>query len=126
MSSSSCYSTLRGIGRPRGSFNAELPGVLRIQPLPTFELHRLAANDGADGSSAEKAIQNIEADVPPGGAHGDEAAIDVLPKRQARAASVGFEFPLGVVVLKHLGSVGSRHCGFERFGRSHPSELHGS
>src|SRR3989441_8844216 len=46
------------------------------------------------------------------------------------AATEGFEFPpdsLGApVVLKHLGSVGSRHCCFGnlRRGRSHRGELH--
>src|SRR5207244_3367286 len=45
----------------------------------------------------------------------DEAAIDVVPQRQARAAAKGFEFPPDIVVLKHLGSVGftlvSETCG---------------
>jgi hypothetical protein len=62
-------STLRGVGRPVGRFNSELLGVLRVQPLPAAELHRLATNDAADGSSAEKAIQNIETNVPPGSTH---------------------------------------------------------
>ena len=67
------FSRLR---RPVGCFNTELLGVLRVQPLPA-ELHGLGANDAADGSSAEKAIQNIETNVPPGSTHRDEAAIDV-------------------------------------------------
>jgi hypothetical protein len=50
------------------NFDTELLGVLRIEPRPT-ELQRLAASDAADGSSAEKAIQNIETNVPPGSAH---------------------------------------------------------
>ena len=33
----------------------------------------------ADGSSAEKAIQNIETNVPPGSTHGDKAAADIGP-----------------------------------------------
>ena len=36
--------------RPVGRFNTELPGVLRVQPLPAAELHRLTTNDAADGS----------------------------------------------------------------------------
>src|SRR5229473_3986818 len=40
--------------RPVGRFNAELLGVLRVQPLPAAELHRLATSDAADVSSAEK------------------------------------------------------------------------
>src|SRR5438270_6257340 len=56
--------------------------------------------------------------------------MDVVPQRQARAATKGFEFPPDIVatpvVLKHLGSVGSRHCCFGnlRRGRSHGGELH--
>jgi hypothetical protein len=38
---------------------------------------RFTSNDAADGSSAEKAIQNIETNVPPGSTHCDEAAIEV-------------------------------------------------
>jgi hypothetical protein len=67
--SSSHASTLRGVGRPTGGLNAELLCVLGVQSLPAAELHRLAANDAADGSSAEKAIQNIETNVPPGSTH---------------------------------------------------------
>src|SRR5437588_5212867 len=53
-----------------------------------------------------------------------------MPQRQARAATKGFEFPPDIVatpvVLKHLGSVGSRHSCFGnlRRGRSHRGELH--
>src|SRR5215831_696578 len=124
--------TSRLLSRPRwpvGCFNTELLGVLRVQPLPA-ELHRLATNDAADGSSAEKAIQNIETNVPPGSTHWDEAAIDVVPERQARAATEGFEFPPDILgapfVLEHLGSVGSRHSCFGnlRRGCSHRGELH--
>src|SRR5438128_1626736 len=43
--------------------------VLSVQPLPVAELHRLATNHAADGSSAEQVIQNIEANVPPGSTH---------------------------------------------------------
>src|SRR5262245_6929923 len=70
----------RGVGPPAGGLNAELLCVLGVQSLPAAELHRLTANDAADGSSAEKAPQNIETNVPPGGAHRDEAAIDVVPQ----------------------------------------------
>src|SRR5262249_30254230 len=40
-------------------------------PLPAAELHRLGTNDAADGGSAEKVIQHIEANVPPGSTHRD-------------------------------------------------------
>src|SRR5262249_7696831 len=59
---------LSRLRRPVGRFNTELLGVLRIEPRPT-ELHRLATNDAADGSSAEKLVQNIQTNVPPGSTH---------------------------------------------------------
>src|SRR5579863_418274 len=110
--------------RPVGRFNTELLGVLRVQPLPAAKLHRLTTNDGADRCSAEKAIQNIETNVPARGAPRDEAAIDAVPQRQTRAATKGFEFPPDITVLQHPRSVGSRHCCFERRGISHPGEIH--
>src|SRR5260370_8897274 len=122
-------SGLGDFGWPARNFDTELLGVLRVEPRPT-ELHRLTSNDAANGSSDEKAVQNIETNVPPGSTHGDEAAIDVVPQRKARAATKGFEFPPDIlvapVVLKRLGSVGSRHSCFGnlRLGRSHPGELH--
>ncbi|MFZ0504214.1 MAG: hypothetical protein WAM44_10915, partial [Chthoniobacterales bacterium] len=61
-------STLLSVRRPTRRFNAELLCVLRVQPLPALELHRIATRDAADGSSAEKPIQNIETNMPPGGA----------------------------------------------------------
>src|SRR5437763_17030385 len=117
----------RGCGR---GLNAELLCVLGVQSLPTAELDRVGTNHAADGSSAEKLIQNIETNVPSGSTHGDEAAIDVGPQRQARAATQGFELPPHIeatpVVLERLGSVGSPHFGFGnvRRGRSHRGELH--
>src|SRR5579864_6431662 len=116
--------------RPVGGFDTELLGVLRVQPLPAAELYGLGADEAADGSSAEKAIQNVETNMPPGSAHGDEAVTDVGPQRQARAATEGFELPSHIeatpLVFKRVGSVGSRHCCFgnARRGRSHSSELH--
>src|ERR1035441_301989 len=55
-------STLRGVGRPTGGLNAELLCVRGVQSLPAAELHRLATSDAADGSSAEKVIQNIRSE----------------------------------------------------------------
>src|SRR5229473_3214815 len=120
---------LSRLRRPVGCFNPELLGVLRIQPLPV-ELHRLGADNASDGSSAEKVIQNIETDVPSGSAHCDEAVTDVGPQRQTRTGTKAFELPPHIeatpLVLKQLGSVGSRHCCFGnlRRGRSHGGELH--
>src|ERR1700675_3329895 len=120
---------LSRLRRPVRRFNPELLGVLRIQSLPA-ELHGLGADNAADGSSAEKVIQNIETNVPSGSAHCDEAVTDVGPQRQARALTQGFEFPPHIeatpLVLKQFGSVGSRHCCFGnlRRGRSHGGEPH--
>src|SRR5579862_1089972 len=101
---------LRGAGRPVGRFNTELPGVLGVQSLPA-ELHCLGADDAADGSSAEQMIENIETNVPPGGAHCDEAVADVGPECEACAASHSIELPPHVkatpVVFKRVGSIGS-------------------
>src|ERR1700678_2274897 len=78
---------LSGLRRPTGCFDTELLGVFGVQPLPAGELHGIGAGDAADGRSVEKAIQNIQSNVPPGGTHGDEAAIDVGRQRQARAGT---------------------------------------
>jgi hypothetical protein len=61
-------SGLGDFGWPVRNFDTELPGVLRVEPRPT-ELHRPTSNDAADGSPAEKAIQDIETNVPPGSTH---------------------------------------------------------
>src|SRR5947209_7744837 len=111
---------------PVGCFNTELLGIFGVQSLPAGELHRITTGDAANGSSAEKVIQDIESNVPPGSTHGDEAAIDLGPERQARAAPKRFEFPPVIAVLEHLESVGSRHFCFHRSGRTHPREVHGS
>jgi len=103
--------------------------IIRVQPLPFAELYRIAANNAADGSSAEKAIKDIEADVPSRGPPRDEAAIDVVPQYQAGAAAERLELPTDIVatpvVLKRLWSVGSRHFCFRNLprGRSHRGEL---
>src|SRR5579864_330326 len=90
---------------------AEQLCVLGVQSLPAAELHALKAGQAADGSSAENTTQNIETNVPPGSTHGDEAAIDAGPQRQARTATEGFEFPPHIVatpvVLERLRSVGA-------------------
>src|ERR1700722_19379492 len=112
---------------PCGSaFGGELLSVLGGQFLPAAELRRVTTGDAADGSSAEKAIQNIETNVPARGAPRDEAAVDVVPQRQARAATDGFEFPPDIAVLQHLRRVGARHCCGARRGRSQPGESHTS
>ena len=110
--------------RPAGRLNKEQPGVLRVQPLPAGELHGISVDDASNGLTGEQPIQNIESNVPAGGTPRDEAGVDVVPQRQARAASKGFEFPPGIAVLQHLGGVGSRHACFDRLGCPRPGELH--
>ncbi len=87
-----------------------------MQSLPAAELHRLESGNAANRSSTEKMIQNIETNVPSGGAHCDEAVTDVGPQRQARTAVKAFEFPPHIetapLVLEQLRSVGPRHCCF--------------
>jgi len=117
---------LSRLRRPFGRFNTELPGVLGVQSLPAAELHDLGADDASNRLTREEALKDVEGDVPARGAPRDEAAIDAVPQRQARAATRGFEFPPGIVVLQYLGSVGSRHSCFQRRGRSHPGEPHRS
>ena len=58
-----------GVWLPLGRFNAELIGVLGVQALPAAELYGVGADHAADGSSAEKMIQNVETNVPAGSAH---------------------------------------------------------
>src|SRR5439155_4447044 len=100
---------LSRLRRPVGRFNTELLGVLGVQSLPA-ELHGLGADDASNRLTREQPLKDVEADVPARGAPRDEAAIDVVPERQARAATIGFEFPPDIVatpvVLKRLGSVG--------------------
>src|SRR5882757_7367931 len=79
--------------RPDGRLRTELLGVLGVQSLPAAELHRLWAGDAAHGSSAQKMIQNIETNVPPGSTHCDKAVTDVGPEREPRAPHNGFELP---------------------------------
>src|SRR5260221_13588288 len=116
--------------RPFRRFDSELLCVLGVQPLPAAELNRIGADHAANRSSAEKVIQNVETNMPAGSTHCDEAVADVGPQRQACAASPGFEFPTHIeatpLVLKHIGSVGSRHCcfGTKRRGCSKRGELY--
>src|SRR5689334_24044477 len=79
--------------RPTGGLNAELFRVLRVQTLPAAELHGLGADDASNRLTREEPLEDVEADMPARGAPRDEAAIDVVPQRQARAATRSFEFP---------------------------------
>src|SRR5262245_23563104 len=93
MDSSSCTSTLRGVGRPPGGVDAELLCVLGVQALPAAERHGLGADDASNRLTREESLEDIEADVPARGAPRDEPAIDVVPEREARAGSERLELP---------------------------------
>src|SRR6267154_1412497 len=43
-------------GRPAGRFNTELLCVLRVQPLPAAELHRLGADDASNRLTREQPL----------------------------------------------------------------------
>ena len=86
---SSLDSTRRGVGRPTVRLNAELLCVLRVQSLPSTKLHRLGTNDAVDGGSAEKVIQNIDANVPAGSAHRYTGADQVLQRCVAKRRECG-------------------------------------
>ena len=53
----------------------------------------LGTDDASHRLAREEPIENVEADVPARGAPRDEAAIDVVPEREARAAAERFELP---------------------------------
>jgi hypothetical protein len=112
--------------RPVGRFDAELSGVLGVQPLPARGHHGIATREASDGRSAEKAIQDVEANVPARSTHGNEATIDAGPQRQARATAKRLEFPAQIAVLKRLVSLHPRHRGVDLPARSHPGQLHRS
>src|SRR4051794_13425244 len=78
--------------RPARGLDAELPGVFGDEALPA-EPHRLAADDASDRLAREEPLEDVEADVPARGAPRDEAAIDVVPEREARAAAERLELP---------------------------------
>lgn len=120
--SSPRFRILSRLRRPDGCFDFELFCVLGVQSLPA-EPHGLGADDASNRLTREESLQDVERDVPARGAPRDEAAIDAVPQPQARATTEGFEFPPDIVVLKQLGSVGSRHCCWQRRGRSHPGEI---
>ena len=64
----------------------------RCQP-PNFM--SVGADHASDRLAREEPIQDVEADVPARGAPGDEAAIDVVPEREARAAAAAARAPSG-------------------------------
>src|SRR5215467_15496469 len=117
-------SRLRGVGRPTGGLNAELLCILGVQSLPAAELHGLGADDASNRLTREEPLEDVEADVPARGAPRDEAAIDVVPEREARAAAERFELPPEVVatpaVLEQPRRLGPLHGGLRDLRRRRP------
>src|SRR5262245_50425089 len=68
------------LGRPVGHFDAELPGVLGVQSLPSAELQGVCADDPSNRLSREEPLEDVETNVPSRGAPRDEAAVDVVPE----------------------------------------------
>src|SRR5204862_8122938 len=86
-------SRLRDVGRPTRSLDAELLCILAGQSLPAAQLQRVTGDDASDWLTGEEPLEDVEADVPARRTPGDEAAIDVVPERQTRAAAARFELP---------------------------------
>src|ERR1700744_3736728 len=84
--------TLCRVGRPTRGLHTKLFGVLHIQSLP-IKLRGLGADNAPQRLAGEEPLEHIETDVPACGAPGDEAAIDVVPKRQERATAELLELP---------------------------------
>ena len=59
---------VRGVGRPGGGLNVELLWRTPRSIAASRQTSSRRARDAANGSSAEKAIQNIETNVPARGA----------------------------------------------------------
>src|SRR5262249_56483788 len=76
-----------------GGLNAKLLCVPGVQSLPATELHGLGADDASNRLTREEPLKDVEADVPARGAPRDEAALDVVPEPEARAADVRLELP---------------------------------
>ena len=105
--------TLSRLWRPVGRFDIELLCGLGGQSLPA-ELDGVGADDAPIRLTRKELLKGVEADVLAHGAPRDKVAIAVVPQHQARATTKGFEFPPDIVVVRQLGSVGSRHCCCQR------------
>src|SRR5262249_19246656 len=105
-----------GFFLPRSTgLKAELLCVLGGQSLPAGGLHGLGAGDASNRLTREEPLEHVEADVPARCAPGDEAAIDVVPEREAGAAADRFELPAEVAaaptVLEEPRRLGPLHGG---------------
>src|SRR5256885_5364707 len=118
-------STVRGVGRPTWRLDAELLCVLGVQSLPATGLHGIGTDDASNRLTGEKAIQHVEADVPAGSAHRNEATVDVVPEHEPGAAAFQrLQFPADVLFppaeFEHLGRVGPLHPGLGYLRRPRP------
>src|ERR1700752_3173363 len=119
-------------GRRTGSLETELLGVLGGQSLPAGKFPGVGSYDAADRVTREMPPEHVEADVPARGAPRDEAAIDVVPEREPRAAALRLQFPAQIAsspaVLEQRRRLGTLHgaLGNHRGRRSHRRELHRS
>jgi hypothetical protein len=84
---------LQGVGRATRGLNTELLCVLGVQSLPAVEVHGISADDASNRLARKEPLKDVEADVPARSAPRDEAAIDVVPEREARAAAERRQFP---------------------------------
>src|SRR5262245_38709782 len=95
--------------------DVELLCVLGCQSLPAIELHGVGTDDAPNRLTGEEPLEDVEADVPARRAPGDEAAIDVVPEREARAARERLELPPQVAatpaVLEQPRRLGVLHGG---------------
>src|SRR5678815_3410996 len=57
------------------------------------ELQLALNDDPADGLTCEKAVEDVEADVPAGRAHRYEPSTDAVPEREARAIALRLQLP---------------------------------
>src|SRR5215471_945191 len=109
------------------SSSSELLAVLGAQALPAAELHDVGADPAADRLVREEPVEHVEADVPAGGAPGDEATIDIVPERETRAAADGLQLPAEVVaaptVLEQFRRLGPLHDGVRDQRRADRREL---
>src|SRR5262249_39936992 len=113
---SSRVSLFRRSGRSTRSLDAELPGVLRVEPLPAVALHGRGAGDASNGLAGQVATEDSETEVPACRAHRDEASGDVVPEGEPGPASERLQLPADVlptpVEFEEPGRVGPLHGGF--------------
>ena len=111
-----CASTLRAWCDQPGFFSR--PNCFAYSALNRCQPSNFMSSGpshASDRFACEEPIEDVEADVPARGAPRDEAAIDVVPERKARAAAERFELPADVAasqsVLEQPRRLGPLHGG---------------